>query len=225
MLSVVAFVVYVSAAKLRTLKLFRTCNFGFVPTDTPVLLRRYFATDNWNILDTASVLCVLVAFIFRLIAYAKDLYTEDNIFNNAFTQQASMTWVAVLDFCPFSLPEKSPQARILSTHSPGGSCCGCFYAAKCVANTPVREECATKSNLFDQGVPPPRRTYMDYFSTTVLTGDSFVQKPEEPHTTATGCAAPHTTRFTPRVQFLGQFESSLSTHAGVPSLRPPPPPR
>lgn len=65
------------------------------------LLGRYFAKDNWNILDTASILCVLIAFIFRLMAYAKELYTEDTIFNNAFTQQASIQVAACTRLSPY----------------------------------------------------------------------------------------------------------------------------
>ncbi|CAM9995089.1 unnamed protein product, partial [Ectocarpus sp. 12 AP-2014] len=35
-------------------------------------LRRYFSKDNWNILDTASIFCVMLAFVFRIIAYIAD---------------------------------------------------------------------------------------------------------------------------------------------------------
>lgn len=54
---------------------------------------RYFTKDNWNILDTTSIVCVLFAFSFRMVAYIKDLSINDAIFNNTVTQYVSKQFV------------------------------------------------------------------------------------------------------------------------------------
>lgn len=56
------------------------------PNPPPLQFRRYFAKDNWNILDTLSILCVLVAFFFRLLAFLKDTYTDATLLSGIIQQ-------------------------------------------------------------------------------------------------------------------------------------------
>ncbi|CAM9651710.1 unnamed protein product [Ectocarpus fasciculatus] len=54
-------------------------------------LRRYFSKDNWNILDTASIFCILLAFTFRIIAYIEDFnQAATTILGNTLIGQASI---------------------------------------------------------------------------------------------------------------------------------------
>lgn len=56
----------------------------------PLVISRYFSKDNWNILDTASILFVLVTFVCRMVAYLEDLATAAvNILGNSVIGQAS----------------------------------------------------------------------------------------------------------------------------------------
>ncbi|CAN0037159.1 unnamed protein product, partial [Scytosiphon promiscuus] len=73
-------------------------------------VKRYFAKDNWNILDTASILFVLITFICRMIAYIAQFSTAPvNILGNTLVVQS-------LFIAKFFLAAMAPLlcARVLS---------------------------------------------------------------------------------------------------------------